>query len=115
MMTNNELTKAEIKAVKRGRAYKNWVKGHIIVFVVLFVWIFGCVGFAAINTVTTIIYGVITAIIVIWEIYSFKITCWRCHRCKAKLPSYNQLSSQTIKLPFLVKNCPHCNADLTEQ
>ena len=108
------LSKAEIRAIKKGKAYKSFVKVRLTAWAILLLWVIFAIPLAHINNITFVIYALVSLGLLFVSLYFIKGYCWRCHSCKSKLPTKEQISTQSFTVPLLVKTCPHCNADLTE-
>lgn len=114
-MNNKSLTKDEINAIKRGKAYKTWNRKRNIIIVVSLVWIFGGIALININSIMSAIYSIGLLISMIAIFYSVKISCWKCTKCNNKLPIKTVSGgTATVNMPILVKKCPYCDADLTQ-
>lgn len=115
-MYDNNLTKEERKAIKKGKAYKSWNKSRWMVILAFLIWAFGGMGLVHINDVTSAIYtiGLLGCLVALF--YFLVFSCWKCPVCKEKLPARDlPASTASARVPVLVKTCPHCGADLTEQ
>lgn len=110
-MNGQNLTKEEIKAIKRGRAYRNWNKQTTLVIIAVFAWIIIAILLGRANAAMRVITSVVTLAVVVIEFYTLVLTSWKCPECKKKLPCRKTASAC---LPQLVKECPHCKADLTK-
>ncbi len=114
-MNGQNLTKEEIKAIKRGRAYRNWNKQTTLVIVAVFAWIFIAIPLGHINTAMRVIVTIVTLAVVAVEFYTLILTSWKCPECKKKLPCKSVVGgTASFCMPQLVKECPHCRADLTK-
>lgn len=111
-MNQDNLTKEERKLIKGGRAYRSWRKRVVIGIAAFFLWTFGGIPLAHMNNVTSVIYIIGLVIVLGIEFYVLILTCWKCPECHAKLPRKVMMNSGYE--PFLVKNCPHCGANLTK-
>lgn len=111
-MTQNNLTKEEIKLIKGGRAYRNWRKRVFLGIAVFFAWAFLGMPLAHMNNITGVIYTIGLLIAAGVEFYFLVFTCWKCPQCHAKLPKKSMTNSGYE--PFLIKNCPCCGEDLTK-
>ena len=110
-----ELTKEEIKAVKKGKAYKTWNRKRSIIIVIFLIWAFGGIALININSIMCAIYSVGLLISMIAMFCTVKFSCWKCTKCNNKLPSKTVSGgAATVNMPILVKKCPHCDADLTQ-
>ncbi len=114
-MNETGLTKMEVKAVKRGRAYKKWIRCTWIITAATVIWAFVGIPLVHINSFTNAIYIIGLIILIVAEFYVLILSCWKCPACKEKLPSRSVTGGTAIILmPVLVKKCPHCGADLTQ-
>ena len=114
-MNDMNLTKEEMKAIKRGHAYRAWNRTRRWTIIAFFIWGIGGIALVHINNVTSAIYTIGLLIGLIAMFYQVVISCWKCPGCKKKLPSKDVCGgSATVSVPVLVKNCPHCGADLTK-
>ena len=111
-MNQDNLTKEERKLIKGGQAYRSWKKRVVTGSVAFFLWAFCGIPLTRINDITGIIYTVGLLIIAGMVFYVFVLTCWKCPKCHGKLPKKSMINSGYE--PILVKNCPHCGADLTQ-
>ncbi|MBR4084459.1 MAG: hypothetical protein IKK33_09295 [Lachnospiraceae bacterium] len=115
-MDNLKLSKEEIKAIKQGFAYKSWNRKRGFVILASLIWCFGGIALIHINNVTSAIYSIGLVVCLIALFHSVIIVCWKCPACKEKLPSKDVCGgTATVCMPILVKNCPYCRADLTQQ
>ena len=106
------MTKEERKLIKGGRAYRRWRKRVVIGIAGFILWAFLGMPLAHMNNITGSIYTIGLIVMVGVVFYFLILTCWKCPECHAKLPKKSMLNSGFE--PFLVKNCPHCGADLTK-
>lgn len=114
-MNENNLTKEEIKAIKHGSAYRNWNRRTLIVTLAALIWFFGGIPLIHINSITSAVYTIGAVIFLVAEFYTIILTSWKCPECKKKLPSKNvRGGTASVCTPQLVKECPHCKADLTK-
>ena len=111
-MNQDNLTKEERKLIKGGCAYRSWRKRVVIGIAMFFLWAFCGMPLTHMNNITSVIYTIGLVIAVGVEFYVLILTCWKCPECQAKLPTKSMMNSGYE--PFLVKNCPHCGADLTK-
>ncbi len=113
-MNDTNLTKEEIKAIKKGYAYKTFSRKRSLVILGFGVWGIGGIGLTHINSVTSAIYTIGLVICLIMMFYFIVFACWKCPSCKNQLPARDVISSTTTRTPVLVKNCPCCGEDLTK-
>lgn len=114
-MNDMNFTKKDIKAIKRGIAYKTWNRKRRNVILASLIWMIGGIALLHINSFTSAIYSIGLVICVIAIFYSVKFSCWKCPACKKKLSSKLVYGgTATVIMPILVKKCPHCEADLTK-
>ena len=114
-MNDMNFTKKDIKAIKRGIAYKTWNRKRRNVILASLIWMIGGIVLLHINSFTSAIYSIGLVICVIAIFYSVKFSCWKCPTCKKKLSSKLVYGgTATVIMPILVKKCPHCEADLTK-
>ncbi len=113
-MNDTNLTKEEIRAIKKGYAYKTWSRKRSLAIGGFLVWGFAGIGLTRINNVISAVYTIGLVICVMMLFYFIVITCWKCPNCKKQLPARDVISSTTTRTPVLVKNCPCCGADLTK-
>ncbi len=115
-MNDRNLTREEIKAVKRGTAYKAWNRSRQIIILIFFIWGIGGIGLVHINRVTSAIYTIGLGICLVVLFYSVVVASWKCPACKRKLPSKSVSGgTASVCMPILVKECPYCGADLTQR
>jgi len=110
-MNQEKLTKEEIKAIKSGRAYRSWKKRVAFGIGGFLAWAFLGMPLAHMNSITEVIYIIGLLISVNVELYVLVLKCWKCSECNTKLP---KKSMGGVYVPFLVKNCHNCGADLTQ-
>lgn len=110
------LTKEEEKAIKKGYAYSSWRSRNLLVGILFMTWVFGGIALAHINDVTKVIYIIGLILVLIAEFWVFVLTCWKCPKCKTKLPARSVIGGPTSALlPMPVMCCPHCRFDLTKR
>ena len=111
-MNLDNLTKEERKAIKTGRAYRSWKKRMVLVFTISWTWLILGISLAHMGGVWGIIYTIGGIIAVLSQLTVLVFGCWKCPKCKAKLPKRSIHSGYE---PLLVKTCPCCGFDLTEK
>lgn len=109
-MNADNLTKEERKAIKAGGAYRSWKKRMILVFTISWMWLILGISLAHMGGIFGAVYTVGGIIAVLSQLNVLVLGCWKCPKCKAKLPKKSVHSGYE---PLLVKTCPCCSFDLT--
>lgn len=111
-MNVHQLTKEEVKAVKRGHAYRTWRRTTWAVSIINVVWIFFSIPLYCVNSTTSFIAFCVNLVLIGIATYVLRVSSWKCPACKGKLPSMDFVKGQNM--PVIVLKCPHCGEDLTQ-